>query len=276
MAALLQEEYGLAAVDLKPVHGGTDDSAQVWRAWTSNGLSYAVKTGRSRSLDLDVPGVPRPLQGGSLHVTRWIDGDPGPARLVHWRALGRLLARVHTLTADAPRIEYDHRRQAAVAHDVDQRLTPELAQVWDRSVVDRLIKRADTLAAALADRPREDVLCHTDPHLGNLLLDGEDVWLIDWDDARLAPREHDLLFVLGGVLVEQVTEAEQAAFFDGYGPVEVDAELLAYARCVRALEELDWGCRVLEPERPEEERAMALRIVRWQFSAVGLVRLAAG
>ncbi len=63
------------------------------------------------------------------------------------------------------------------------------------------------------------------------------VWLIDWDDAVLAPCERDLMFILdGGVLANAaVSSQEQAWFFDGYGAFDVDSARLAYYRCTRAL-----------------------------------------
>jgi hypothetical protein len=128
--ALLRADFGLDVVALEPVRGGSDETAQVWRARTADGRSYAVKSGRSRVLDLDVRGVPRPLPGRSLHVTPWIEGDSGAPRLVHWRALGRLLREVHGQTADVPRMAYDHSRRVAVVRNVKARMTPELAQVW--------------------------------------------------------------------------------------------------------------------------------------------------
>lgn len=263
--ACLRDEFGLDVVVLEPVAGGTDEAAQVWRARTADGRTYAVKSGARRRLDLDVAGVPRPLPGRSLHVTPWIDGEPGPPGLQHWRALGRLLAQVHRQRVDVPRLAYDHRQQVALVREVQARRTPELP--WDQELVDALVERADALAELLRDRPRDDVLCHTDPHLGNVLLQGAQVWLVDWDDARLAPREHDLVFPLGGV-VDEVTEQERAAFFDGYGPVELDPDRLAYARCLRALEDLEWGRRALVGDE------LALRVLRWQFSPQGLVRRA--
>jgi spectinomycin phosphotransferase len=56
------------------------------------------------------------------------------------------------------------------------------------------------------------VLCHGDPHLGNLLHEGADVVsLVDWDDVVLAPRERDIMFLRGGVLAALPVTAEREA-----------------------------------------------------------------
>ena len=36
------------------------------------------------------------------------------------------------------------------------------------------------------------MICHGDFHPLNVLVDGDDAWLIDWTDAALGPREGDV------------------------------------------------------------------------------------
>ena len=154
-----------------------------------------------------------------------------------------------------------------------------LAEEW-RAAADRisaLLARADSLGRELLARNAPLVVCHGDPHLGNVLIgSGADVWLIDWDDALLAPPERDLLFVLGGVLADApVSPEEQAWFFEGYGPAQVDPTRLAYYRCTRALEDLAGPAEdILDAGRTDSDRARALAIFRGILSPTGLVRLA--
>ncbi|APU16101.1 MULTISPECIES: phosphotransferase [Actinoalloteichus] len=169
-------------------------------------------------------------------------------------------------------IAADHRR--------DDPLVRALAAGWRASagLISTLLDQADALAAELRTRSTPRVVCHGDPHLGNMLVAGEDeVWLLDWDDAVLAPRELDLLFVLGGVLpFAQVTPEEQSWFFDGYGPVEIDPVRLAYHRCTRALEDLAVpAAEVLDPATKfdDEQRAEAVDIALSVVSPTGLATL---
>lgn len=44
------------------------------------------------------------------------------------------------------------------------------------------------------------VLCHSDIHAGNVLISENDsIYIIDWDNPILAPKERDLMFIGGGV-----------------------------------------------------------------------------
>lgn len=102
--------------------------------------------------------------------------------------------------------------------------------------------------------------------------------LVDWDDAVLAPREVDLMFVTGGVLAfAPVTGGDKDAFFDGYGPVDPDPARLAYYLTVRALYDVgDWAALAADPARgTAADRAQARSIVRGLLTSTGLVLLAA-
>ncbi|GAB3938097.1 hypothetical protein GCM10027614_17510 [Micromonospora vulcania] len=137
-----------------------------------------------------------------------------------------------------------------------------------------LIEEVERLAA---ERPGPSVVCHGDPHLGNLLLgpDGQ-VWLIDWDDAVLAPAECDLMFVVGGVLAfAPITAEQEVAALAGYGPADIDPTRLAWFLAVRALDDLsDWTSQALDADATAADRTRAARIVRGLVSPVGLITLA--
>lgn len=200
--------------------------------------------------------------GRRLTVVPWLDAPDGIATTPderHWTAFGRLLAATHTLPVEAAlqahvphhldvdaatvrtaRERHERLHRLAADHpDVDATAEQVLAR-WRQvtSDVELLLAAADALTPQLHDRPA--VVCHGDAHVGNLLVgDGGQVWLIDWDDAVLAPPERDLLFVLDGVLpFAPVTDAQQTAFVAGYGPLDADPVGLTFQRCVRALEDL--------------------------------------
>ena len=43
------------------------------------------------------------------------------------------------------------------------------------------------------------------------------MFIVDWDDTLLAPKERDLMFVLGE---ETIETREEQLFFNGYGKCE--------------------------------------------------------
>ncbi|MEU7846778.1 phosphotransferase enzyme family protein [Micromonospora parva] len=258
-----------------------------------------------------VPGIAAPLRsvdgrlsidhdGRRLSVVPWVSDQralDGPMTGAHWRAYGEVLAAVHAVPvteelsrllpmggAAYPSIVTATRAVAERLRDPDQGdladpLVAELAGVWS-AVADRLrflTREVERRAAGQRGRPGSHVVCHGDPHLGNLLLgaDGQ-VWLIDWDDAVLAPPECDLMFVLGGVLAfAPITPDQQRAVLAGYGTTEVDRARLAWFLAVRALDDIsDWTRQALDCDAGAADRGRAARIVRGLVSPLGLVSLA--
>jgi len=64
------------------------------------------------------------------------------------------------------------------------------------------------------------------------------VWIVDWDETVLAPRERDLMFVIGGIIGGLVGPRQEELFFQGYGETSVDPLALAYYRYARAVEDI--------------------------------------
>lgn len=253
---------------------------------------------------------PMPTRHGSLwserddrrlSVVPWVSDDralSGDLDPSHWTSFGELLARVHAasvpdpLAVVVPREDHTHEQVAATVRRVDdlvktggierlgsddlmRTLVDEWCAAADQVMV--LVEQADALARELRGRRAPDVLCHGDPHLGNMLVGPNGhVWLVDWDDAVLAPCERDLMFILGGGVLAfaPVSPQEQAWFFDGYGAFDVDSARLAYYRCTRALVDVaDPALHVIHGSS-DVERSFALSIVRGVLSDAGLVQVA--
>ena len=108
-----------------------------------------------------------------------------------------------------------------------------------RTEIDHLIERTEELASELQSKPSELVLCHTDIHGANILITQDnDLYIVDWDNPLLAPKERDLMFIGGGIDNIWKTQQDIAVFYEGYGKVEIDLKVLAYYRYERIIEDL--------------------------------------
>lgn len=266
------EDFGVHAVVVDEVTGGTDTSAAVWRVLDREGTAWAAKwttrpsrTGTrlvSSMAAAGLEGTPAPRTtadgrrrsrraGGKLALTRWSDGEDAATvglGLEAWRAYGALLADVHAHAFPVPPrrqgarrgIRRRRRRYRSEIRALDAAAVSGSDPVLDlwRDARDRvdLLLRGTTLAAG---SPSEPVPCHGDPHLGNVLVESSgSLRLVDWDEAVVGPREIDLHLVEFSVLFTPATPEQLAAFRDGYGPVELDECRLVRYACIRALEDL--------------------------------------
>jgi len=112
--------------------------------------------------------------------------------------------------------------------------------------ISHLVDRAEQLASELQSKPLEFVLCHTDIHGGNILIsDSDKLYIVDWDNPLLAPKERDLMFIGGGIDEIWKTKREEAVFYEGYSKTEINLSALAYYRYERVIEDLVVTCEQL-------------------------------
>ena len=70
-------------------------------------------------------------------------------------------------------------------------------------------------------------------------MDGNDaIYIVDWDDPIMAPKERDLMFIGGGVANVWNKPHEEKFFYKGYGKTEVNRTILAYYRHERIVEDI--------------------------------------
>jgi spectinomycin phosphotransferase len=114
--------------------------------------------------------------------------------------------------------------------------------------ISRIVERSEQLGSELRSKLWEFSLCHSDIHGGNILLsDKGQLYIVDWDDPILAPKERDLMFIGGGSDTLWQTSREIELFYQGYGQAEINLTALAYYRYERVIEDLAVICDLILP-----------------------------
>lgn len=108
-----------------------------------------------------------------------------------------------------------------------------------RLVIQRLVDRAEQLYNTIKQQAAKFVLCHSDIHGGNVLIKGNDtLYIVDWDELIMAPKERDLMFIGGGIANVWNDPQEEAFFYKGYGHTDINTSILAYYRYERIVEDI--------------------------------------
>jgi spectinomycin phosphotransferase len=173
----------------------------------------------------------------------------------HKRELGAALKRIHT-TKIPPELDklipkenftaYWRERWKDIQQQVEKSIydDPTAAKLAEfikskRREISHLVKRTEELASELKSKFRDLVLCHTDIHGANVLIaDNGELYIVDWDNPLLAPKERDLMFIGGGIDHIWKSEQDEDVFYEGYGKTNIDFAVLAYYRYERVIEDL--------------------------------------
>ena len=211
--------------------------------------------------DQGIPSVVAPLPTKSqalwTRVGAWtvimypfIDGDTNLTGMTdeHWRKLGTIFKEIHQVIVPAERFKSLHKETFDIAEytrwigefetqhlhsqqdgSVSQRA---LRSYWvaHQSTIHTAVSSLEKLAGVLQRRSGPYVFCHADLHAANLIRDhAGQVFVIDWDDVMLAPKERDFIFI---------REPQANAFWEGYGQTEIDWTALTYYRWERVVQDV--------------------------------------
>lgn len=257
------------------------------------------------------------VDGVALVLYRHIAGRVGMDRgltAAQWRSFGTTIGRMHALPLPAavteavpvesytPRWdgstqEWDSLRRLdtqvtegmTVHHGTGgpDPLTAEVTAFWrcHTGRIRALVDCAEVLARRLRDADLPLVLCHADLHTGNVLVEPDGrLWIVDWDEAILAPKERDLMFAVGGGISRAwVGERDEEQFLLGYGDAggsavgdPVNPLALAYYRHAWAVQDIaSFGEEIFtRPDLDEPNRREAARYLRGLFEPGEIVELA--
>lgn len=270
MFNFLKDNYGIILNELICLPTGADQHATVYKG-VSDQRNYFIKAKRHYDHEMslaiiklfDVVGIRQVIQpiktldgkltsildDRTIIVYPFIEGQDGfhcELTAEQWILLGKTLRRIHDLSI--PDIIRGKIRKETFSTDcirfVDELLkqiegsqSNELLRVVNdkKSLIKKLIEQTERLIKQVREAKEEWVLCHADIHGGNVLIHHQDIYIVDWDDPMLAPKERDLMFIGGGVGNVWNHPEGMKYFFEGYGPVTIDPLLLSYYRSQRIL-----------------------------------------
>lgn len=182
-------------------------------------------------------------------VYPFLDGDTSRAGMTdeQWREVGTVFRRIHQIMLPAEGFEglrketFDPTEYVRWVRAFEtQHLRSEEGSASERalraswvahqSTIHTGVTSLEQLAEGLQRRIFPYVICHADLHPANLLRDQHGhVFVIDWDEVMLAPKERDFIFV---------TQPQAEAFWEGYGKREIDWMLLSYYLWERVVQDV--------------------------------------
>jgi hypothetical protein len=252
----LERDYGLTVSSLEPHPGGFATEGWVadkrWfvKRWKDGERPVGLEQlDQLRALGLPVVEPLRTLRGelsamnGSqaYAVFPYVEGRN--ATFGDWRVAAQAMRQVHEapLRVNLPPANTDEPAIEDLGRALDH---PWIADRADE--VAAAIARLDGVRARVAGKEVRAVVCHTDFHGLNLLLDdaGEVAAILDWENAVIGPREYDVWVAADG--------AQLVEFLDEYGADDLDLDHVEFALLARGLRDL--SARVLNTiDRPGVE-----------------------
>lgn len=212
------------------------------------------------------------VDGYDVDLLTWLSGTPMGAtgtplvladREGTFRQVGTLMAQVHAIS-DAwdisPCFERHHWDIEGLVGD-----DPIWGRFWENPGLgpeqrDRVLKVRDHLRGDLRDKETDTGLIHADMVRENVMIEGDQLGLIDFDDSGFGYRLFDVATALFKNRTEPDYPALQSAFLQGYRQIRpLETDLLDHFMLIRALSYLGWIIpRMEEPgARVRQDRFLA-------------------
>ena len=199
----------------------------------------------------------------TLLLYPFVDGTDGMTQGMtdlQWRQYGDIVRRIHaTRLPDAVRKHLPTETFVVDPYwrDVTEKINARIdaGEFSDTSFADAaafwrskrdeyvaILHRTERLGRELQTtlQPEDFVLCHSDIHTANILIDKQGgLHVVDWDQPIFAPRERDLMFVVGAD-----GELPVDLFLQGYGDIDINWHTLAFYRYLWVVQDAgDYACR---------------------------------
>jgi spectinomycin phosphotransferase len=308
--------YGINVISLSFLPWGADINASVYRVEAQEAVYFVkLKQGHQHELSavlsnllhaagvvqiippiITTQGQPvQRMEGYTLIVYPFVEGENGFKRTLtkdQWIQLGKAMRQVHQ-TVIPLSIQNQIRREtyASKWREAVRELYPiiDSEPIGDesalkllkfmkenKSVIQDLVDTAESLSYKIQQESSPLVLCHSDIHAGNVLIDtNEKLYIIDWDEPMMAPIERDLMFIGGGVGNVWNNIQEIDYFYEGYGKAQINQAILAYYRHERIVEDIAiYGQQLLLTQAGDKDRPIMLQHFVDMFEPNGVIEIA--
>lgn len=315
LIALLNVHYGIAIHSIQLVLGGADMHALGYKADSeSNSYFVKLKYGYYDEINLSIihllhdSGIKeiifpihtreaqlfQQVEDFKIIVYPFIQAPNGFTQSLtekQWQHLGKVVKQIHETAVPAAlqqqlRKESYSRKWRDIVKSfyskmefdkADDNISAEFKAFFKQhnAAIHQLVDTAEALAKKMQPDVNEYVLCHSDIHAGNVLVNEESVYIIDWDEPMLAPKERDLMFIGGGVGNVWNKPHEIPYFYAGYGKVNVDKTLLSYYRHERIIEDIAvYGQDLLSQDQNDESRLESFKQFISMFEPNNVIEIA--
>lgn len=189
------------------------------------------------------------IAGWAVIVYPFLEGETSWRGMTdeQWRETGSIFKQIHQVLPPSSGFEslrketfdptgyaqwirmFETHHLHASGRESPARHTLRSSWIANQTTINAVMASLEKLAAALQRRDLPSVICHADLHPANLLRDRTGhVFVIDWDEVMLAPKERDFLFIKESS-DDSETLPGAPTFFQGYGQVDIDWVALSYA-----------------------------------------------
>ncbi|WP_131794644.1 phosphotransferase [Fluoribacter gormanii] len=160
----------------------------------------------------------------------------------------------------------------------DDKITADFKSFFNQNIetIHQLVDSAEELSKKIQPDLTKYVLCHSDIHAGNVLVVNEEtIYIIDWDEPILAPKERDLMFIGGGVGNVWNNPHEIDYFYEGYGKTNIDKTILSYYRHERIVEDIAvYGLDLLSRVQNDQSRLESFKHFKEMFDPNNVIEIA--
>jgi spectinomycin phosphotransferase len=190
------------------------------------------------------------LEEWTVILYPWISGECSLTGMTNaqWKEVGSIFQRIHQVRLPSVGFESLRKERFDPTEHARWIRTFETQHMQDESsasasqralrsswkahqlTIHTAVTRLQKLAKTLQSRTFHYVICHADLHARNLIRDqAGHVFVIDWDEVMLAPKERDFIFI---------RKPYAEAFFQGYANAEIDWSLLTYYLWERVVQDV--------------------------------------